>query len=410
MLGGLGAAGATALLAGCSAPGGGRTDITFYMTKTEVLEHFGELIAEFNSSQSNVRVILDSTSNIAANFVRGNPPDIACFTYNLEMARFMERGALSDLSDVRIASEIRPEVQQLVDQYATYPGRTSVIPWSVTAASVIYNQQIFEEQGLAVPQTWSEFTEVCEALTAAGITPVYGTYRDPWTLAQGHFDYTTGGSLDVAAFFDAMHEEGTQVGIDSSVSFEQDFLEPMERMVQLNEWSNQNAASRGYGEGNFAMGEGEAAMYMQGPWALTEIEKTAPDAPLGNFPLPMTEDPSDTRVRVNLDLALWIPEASPNKEAAREFLDFLTQPEVQDTYNQQFLAFGTRRDAPPQQDDRIAELQTYYDEGRFYQGASKAIPLTIPAEGYIQAMMTGSSVEGTLRTMDNDWRRLALRS
>ncbi|WP_207453527.1 ABC transporter substrate-binding protein [Desertivibrio insolitus] len=410
MLGGLGAAGATALLAGCSSPGAGRTDITFYMTKTEVLEHFGELIAEFNSSQSNVRVILDSTSNIAANFVRGNPPDIACFTYNLEMARFMERGALSDLSDVRIASEIRPEVQELVDQYATYPGRTSVIPWSVTAASVIYNQQIFEEQGLAVPQTWSEFTEVCEALTAAGITPIYGTYRDPWTLAQGHFDYTTGGSLDVAAFFDAMHEEGTQVGIDSSVSFQQDFREPMERMVQLNEWSNQNAASRGYGEGNFAMGEGEAAMYMQGPWALTEIEKTAPDAPLGNFPLPMTEDPNDTRVRVNLDLALWIPEASPNKEAAREFLDFLTQPEVQDTYNQQFLAFGTRRDAPPQQDDRIAELQTYYDEGRFYQGASKAIPLTIPAEGYIQAMMTGSSVEGTLRTMDNDWRRLALRS
>ncbi len=409
VLGGLGALGVTGLLAGC-APSGGRTDITFFMSKTEVLEHFTELISEFNSSQSNVRVILDSSSNIAATFVRGNPPDIACFTYNLEMARFMERGALSDLSDVSIASQIRPEVQELVDQYATYPGRTSVIPWSVTAAAVIYNQDIFEEQGLEVPRTWTEFTEVCEALVAAGITPIYGTYRDPWTIAQGHFDYTVGGSFDTAEFFEKMKEQGPQVGIDSSVSFQKDFFEPMERMVQLNEWSNQNAASRGYGEGNFAMGAGEAAMYMQGPWALTEIEKTAPDARLGNFPLPMTDDPDDLRVRVNLDLALWIPEESQKKDAAREFLEFLTKPEVQDTYNQQFLAFGTRQDAPPQEDPRVAELQSFYDEGRFYQGPSKAIPLTIPAEGYIQAMMTGSSIEGTLRTMDNDWRRLAVRS
>jgi raffinose/stachyose/melibiose transport system substrate-binding protein len=410
MLGGMGAAGLTALLAGCSTGGSGRTDITFYMNKTEVLDYFNDLIREFNSSQSKVRVILDSSSNIAATFVRDSPPDIACFTYNLEMARFMERGALSDLSDVRIASQIRPEVQELVDQYATYPGRTSVIPWSVTAASVIYNQQIFEDQGLEVPQTWTEFTEVCEALLAADITPIYGTYRDPWTIAQGAFDYTTGGSLDVAEFFEKMREEGPQVGIDSSVSFQKDFLEPMERMVQLNEWSNRNAASRGYGEGNFAVGDGEAAMYFQGPWALTEIEKTAPDAQLGNFPLPMTDDPNDTKVRVNLDLALWIPESSPKQEAAREFLDFLTQPEVQDDYNQRFLAFGTRTDAPPQEDPRIAELQAYYDEGRFYQGPSKAIPLTIPAEGYIQAMMTGASVENTLKTMDDDWRRLAVRS
>jgi raffinose/stachyose/melibiose transport system substrate-binding protein len=411
VLGGIGAAGLTTLLAGCSGGGGGgRTDITFFMSKTEVLDFFNEMIDEFNSSQSKVRVTLDSSSNIAATFVRGNPPDLACFTYNLEMARFMERGALSDLSDVSIASQIRPEVQDLVDQYATYPGRTSVIPWSVTAAGVIYNQQIFEEQGLEVPTTWSEFEEVCKALLAADITPVYGTYRDPWTIAQGAFDYTTGGSLDVAAFFEQMQKEGKDVGDGSSVSFSKDFLEPMQRMVQINEWSNQNAASRGYGEGNFAMGEGEAAMYFQGPWALTEIEKTAPDAPLGNFPLPMTDNPDDTRVRVNLDLALWIPEVSQKKDAAREFLEFLTQPEVQDTYNQQFLAFGTREDAPPQEDERISELQSFYDEGRFYQGPSKAIPLTIPAEGYIQGMMTGSDVESTLRTMDADWRRLALRS
>ena len=64
----------------------------------------------------------------------------------MEMARFMERGALSDLSDMPEADRILPEVQELVDQYATYPGRTSVLPYSVMAASVIYNKQIFEDE------------------------------------------------------------------------------------------------------------------------------------------------------------------------------------------------------------------------------------------------------------------------
>jgi raffinose/stachyose/melibiose transport system substrate-binding protein len=61
-------------------------------------------------------------------------------------------------------------------------------------------------------------------------------------------------------------------------------------------------------------------------------------------------------------------------------------------------------------DERIAGMQSYYDDARFYQGASKAIPLTIPAENYVQGIVTGASVEGTLRTMDADWRRLALRA
>ncbi|WP_200925347.1 MULTISPECIES: ABC transporter substrate-binding protein [unclassified Frigoribacterium] len=412
LLGGIGAAGAALLLAGCapSGSGRGRTEITFYATKPEAIPYFSDLVSRFNESQSAVRVIHDSTSGISAGFVRGNPPDVAAFTYNLEMARFMERGALSDLGDLPEAGTIRPEVQSLVDQYATYPGRTSVLPYSITAASVIYNQQIFADLGVEVPTTWDEFLAACDTFTAAGVTPIYSTFREPWTVAQGLFDYTTGGSLDVAAFYEKMNAEGTSVGQGGSVSFEKDFREPVERMVQLGRLSNDNRNSRGYGDGNLAMAQGEAAMLMQGPWALGEITKANPEAKVGTFPLPMTDDPADRKVRVNLDLALWVPEQSRKQDAAREFLTYLMQPEIQDAYNRDFLAFGTTRSAPAVTDERIVGMQSYYDDARFYQGASKAIPLTIPAENYVQGIVTGASVEGTLRTMDADWRRLALRA
>ncbi|MCU1405351.1 MAG: carbohydrate-binding protein [Glaciihabitans sp.] len=410
LLAGIGAAGAALALSSCAPGSGGRTEITFFQTKPEAVGYFDDLVKQFNASQSSIRVIHDSTSGLSAGFVRGNPPDVAAFTYNLEMARFMERGALADLSDMPEAKTIRPEVQDLVDQYATYPGRTSVLPYSITAASVIYNPALFAEQGLEVPTTWSEMIAVCDAFTAAGITPIYSTFREPWTVAQGLFDYTTGGMLDVAKVFKKLQEEGTKLGPDSPVSFQKTFKEPVDRMLQLASYSNSDAASRGYGDGNLAMSQGKAAMYMQGPWALGEIEKSNPDLEVGTFPLPMTDDPADLKVRVNLDLALWVAEGSSKKDAAKQFVSFLMQPEIQDTYNETFLAFGTTVSAPAVDDPRILGMQKYYDEAKFYQGASKAIPLTIPTENYLQGIVTGSNPENVLRTMDADWRRLARRA
>lgn len=403
--------GTTLALSGCAAsPGDGPAEITFHMSKPEAIPFFRELTKQFNAEQSDVHVTLDTASNLSAGFLRGNPPDVGLLNYNMEMSRFMERGALSDLSDMPEAERIRPDVQDLVDQYATFPGRTSVLPYSVAAASVIYNVQMFEDNGIAVPTTWDELIAACETLKAAGITPIYSTYKEPWTVGQGLFDYTVGGTIDVADFYDQMNEEGTNVGPDSPVSFQKTLHDPVERMVELAGYSNDDAESRGYGDGNVAFAKGEAAMYLQGPWALGEIAKTDPDLELGTFPLPVTDDPNDRKVRVNLDLALWIPEVSNDKGAARQFVSYLMQQDVMDDYNAEFLAFGTTTDAAPATDERIIGMQEYYDEAKFYQGPSRAIPLTIPTDNYLQAIVTGADdVDEMLEQLDEDWARLALR-
>jgi raffinose/stachyose/melibiose transport system substrate-binding protein len=401
--------GASAALSGCATAGSGPAEITFHMSKPEAIPYFSDLVDQFNEEQSEVRVTLDTASNLSAGFLRGNPPDVGLLNYNMEMSRFMERGALSDLSDMPEADRIRPEVQDLVNQYSTYPGRTSVLPYSVAAASVIYNVQIFEDNGIEIPTTWSELIDACETLKAAGITPIYSTFADPWTIAQGLFDYSVGGAVDVADFFEQMNELGTEVGADSPVSFEKTLKEPVDQMVELAAYSNEDAESRAYGDGNVAFANGEAAMLMQGPWALGEIAKTDENLELGTFPLPATDDPGDLKVRVNLDLALWIPEIGDDKESARKFVSFLMQKDVMDEYNAAFLGFGTTADAAPATDERILGMQEYYEDGRFYLGASQRIHLSIPAANYVQAIAAGADIDATLRRLDADWARLALR-
>ena len=115
-----GAAGALAVggLTGCG--GSARPRVTFYQSKREVVPHFRELIGEFNSAQSDYTYVHDMATNVQAGFVRASPPDIALQNYNLDMARFMERGALSDLADLPEAGRIRDDVLELAEWYPGY--------------------------------------------------------------------------------------------------------------------------------------------------------------------------------------------------------------------------------------------------------------------------------------------------
>ncbi|WP_344011075.1 ABC transporter substrate-binding protein [Microbacterium natoriense] len=401
-----------AALTGCAA-GDGRETIRFTFSKREAIEFMTNLVAEYNASQSDVRVEIDTSGVdvVSASFVRGNPPDIMLANYNFEIARFVQRCALTDLGDTDAAASVRDDLQPLMDQYGSCAGRTSALPYSVMAASVIYNKEIFAAQGIEVPRTWDELIAACDQLKAAGITPFYATFKDDWTVGQGWYDYSLGGSIDVIDFFDGMNAEGADVGPDSTVSFQNDFAEPMDRMLQLTkDYVNEDAPSRGYGDGNLAFSKGEAAMYLQGPWAFSEIAKTAPDLQLGTFPLPMTDDPDDLAVRVNMDLAAMIPEGSRHQEAARDFLEFLYEPQNIEAYNESQLGFTPTEDAPAPSDPRIAGMIDYYDDGRIYQGPSVLVPKTIPVFNYAQAMVLGADPNTTLRTMDADWARVAFRA
>ena len=399
-----------AMLAGCSADG--RETIRFAFSKREALDFMQGLIDEYHASQNEVRVEMDTSGIdvVSASFVRGNPPDLMLSNYNYETARYVQRCALTDLSDTDAAATVREDLEPLMAQYGSCEGRTSALPYSVMAASVIYNRDLFEQNGVEVPQTWDELIAACQTFEAAGITPIYGTFKDDWSVGQGWFDYSAGGSLDVLDFFNRLAEQGADVGADSEVSFQKDFADPMARMIELTEYVNDDAATRAYGDGNLAMAKGEAAMYLQGPWAFGEIAKTSQDVALGTFPLPMTDDPDDLAVRVNMDLAAMIPVEAAHPDAARDFLEFLYEPEHIQEYNASQLGFAPTQDAPPPDDPRIEGMIPYYDEGRVYQGPSVLVPRTIPMNSYAQAMVLGEDTDRMLRTIDADWARLAFRA
>lgn len=387
------------------------SEVRLYQSKPEAIPYFRKVVDRFNAAQGDLlKAVHDTASNLSSGFARAAPPDLGLLNYNYEMARFQERGELSDLSDIAREAGIAPRFMELVDQYPTYPDRVSTIPYSVTSAATLYNKEIFDKHGLDVPRTHSEFLDVCDALLEAGETPICLTSAAAWTVAQGIVDYSIGGSIDVADFFSTLREQGDQVDPDSEYSFSRNFREPLRKALTIaDKYANKNATGLKYGDGNVAFARGKAAMYFQGPWALPDILKLNPQAELGVFPLPMTERAEDLKVRVNLDLALWIPEKAKNPDAARKLLRYLITPEVADNYNEKNLGYSVREGAPAATDPRLGDMQKYVDRAAFYQGVSTAVPKTIPFESYMQGLFTGDDLEKTLKTLDGDWQRLARR-
>jgi raffinose/stachyose/melibiose transport system substrate-binding protein len=124
----------------------------------------------------------------------------------------------------------------------------------------------------------------------------------------------------------------------------------------------------------------------------------------------VTENPQDRKARVNIDLSLWIPRGAAEPGAARTFLSYLMKPEVMYKYNGDNLAFSPVKNAPSVTDERIAGLQPYVREARFYQGAGTNVPGIIPLGNYLQELVLNRDANRFLRRLDNDWRRLAIRS
>ncbi|HJV99084.1 MAG TPA: extracellular solute-binding protein [Arthrobacter sp.] len=412
---GLAGAAAVLPLTGCGAnpsQQNGVTTLRFMQNKPEVVDYFNQVIKDFEALNPDIRVIQDfNEGNFVPGLVRNDPPDVVTRGFAQATADFVKKGIFADLSDLPAASTINPEMQELISSWGQYNGNeTSALPFSLAAAGVIYNRDIFEANGVAVPTTWDEFVAACETFKAAGIAPIYGTYKDPWTLAQGMFDYVAGGSLDVAEFFTKLTASGARISAAAPESFTSNFGPALPKMLQLASYAQNGAASKNYADGNAAFAKGQAAMYLQGPWALSQLVAANPAIRLGTFPLPVTNNPEETKARVNVDMALSITRNTPNMAAAQRFVSYLLEPDVVNTYNEKNAAFSPLKDAPAVTNPQISGLNDSVTEARYFQGAVTYFPPSVPVNNYIQSFVYSKNGDQFLSALDDEWRRVAERT
>ena len=121
---------------------------------TEVIDAFKEANPDINVE---VNVFAhEAYKTSIRNFLSAEAPDIAAWFAGNRMAPFVNAGLFEDITDLWETEGLNDSMASAVSSL-TIDGKKWGIPYSYYQWGVYYRQDIFEEHGLEVPTTWSEF-------------------------------------------------------------------------------------------------------------------------------------------------------------------------------------------------------------------------------------------------------------
>ena len=272
--------------------------------------------AEFQADLANDKYMLALTN--------GTAPDVMACALDW-VTTFGSANLLEPLDEyvARDSFDVDQFVQGANDA-STVGGKLYGLPFRSETYVMYYNKDILSAAGYdAPPATWEEVKEVAAACTNGD---VYGYGLCGTNYSNFSFQYIT---MLRSSGSDILNAENTASELGNSVAVETAQLyKDLAAYAPASLLENDNIANRT----RFA--SGKIAMYLSGIYDLEEIVKTNPDL---NFACAMV--PTAGGAERNTILGGWsvaVAGCSKEKEAAWEFVKFLTRPDIAAIYTNTF--------------------------------------------------------------------------
>ena len=304
---------AAALLLGGSAVA--ETQLDFWSWRQEDIKAYNEMIAEFEKSNPDIKVVYTPHQATQYNTILttalagGEGPDIIHTRSYGSLETIAKPGYLEPLTDSVDLSLIGADA--LLGTSLRADGKVYAVPFATQTVLVYYNRDIFAAQGLEPPATWDEFIAASAKLKAAGIIPLANGTADGWTI-----------EVMSGAFMPNFYGSGFFGEVTSGATDFTDrrYVEALERLGELNEFMPDGYQAVDYATMKQLFMAGGAAMFVGGSWEMPGFRESGI-----NFDFmagPSADSGGERLVAVWLDGGYGVNAASPNKEAALEFIRF----------------------------------------------------------------------------------------
>ena len=254
-------------------------------------------------------------SKLNALVAAGQTPDVFIVSPGPNLTDYVTPGVAAPLDDYLAQDGWKQTfTSDAVFSQQTYDGKIYAIPLNTAAACCFYNTEMFEKAGAKVPTTWDEMIETCDKLQAAGYTPITISAGTAWCLSM------------VAGYL--CEAEGVDLAklADGSASWEDGKLEnAANKLVQLSKYFQPTAAGDTNDVATANFYNEEAAILIQGSWAIGQINGANPDfeAKCGVF-----QFPGVGRVIAKSD-SLAMSSTTKYPEASAAFMKYFTDDTAQ---------------------------------------------------------------------------------
>lgn len=277
---------------------------------------------------------------------------ITCFPFDRSRELY-EDGHLAPLNDLDGIDSFGPAAQ---NAWLSADGST---PYCVPNAGVIqgffYNVEAFNELGLSVPETESEFFEVLQAILDDGTYIPIGVGLAEWEAEHLLFQ-----NIGVNYW---KGEEGRLALIrgEDKVT-DQEYVDTLATMARMGPYFHPGASGITYPDGKILFETGQAAIYPGGSWEISGFDANA-DFEFSAFRTPHPDGRDTCYIVDHIGQALGLNPASPNPEAARTFLSWLATPEFARVYTGALSGFFSLQDTPIEYSHPVAtEFASWREE------------------------------------------------
>jgi multiple sugar transport system substrate-binding protein len=312
--------------AGAAAPKIAEITMSSWLSLQDVSkEMMDEIVSRFNAENEGITVTMQGVpfeNQLQQTLIAAagkNLPDIMHLVPSW-VPPLHAQNALADLRPLLTESEYQ-DIQSGYREGATIDGKLTYVPLQNGSIVVLGNKNLLKQAGLTeeIPETWAEFKTAVDKISSLG-KDIYG------------FGARTAKASNSAFWFIPVLEghNGTFEDADGNINFNTPGT--VEAMKWYNKLGTQNQTPIGMGipEVRTLFAQGKVGFIFDGPWmkgvmrSITGRGEAADDEYIVGL---MPKDADGNRFTIANDHSLAIAQSSPNKEAAMDFIRFLTMTE-----------------------------------------------------------------------------------
>ncbi|MCJ1909693.1 ABC transporter substrate-binding protein [Planococcus ruber] len=324
------------VLTGCAGESGGssgedsgdKTTISFMHWRNEDKAVFDEIIAEFEDANPDIAVEMniypsDQYQATAQRMLQeGSTGDVFTSFPGAQFESLQKAGIFADLTDEEFVSKFDENLISVGQK----DGKQLALPYQLVFNIPVYNKGMFEELGLEVPKSWTEFQEMADTLLENGITPIAFPGAD---IGPNQFmnSMMMNNALDEDVFAKLQSGEESLTN-EWWVKTLEDF-----QLLEQKGYIQKNALGTNADSAMAMVANEEAAMIASGSYHMASILGLNPDLQL-DLLAPITVEESEA-VYEGINTAtfmLAVNSKSEKQEQAKKFIDFLSEPEIASKY------------------------------------------------------------------------------
>ena len=285
---------------------------------------YAETIERFNKDYEGKYHVTPITTNLEEYYTKlnalvaaGETPDVFICSPGANMNDYALTGVAAPIDEYLADGWKSTFTSDAVFGGSTYEDGIYAVPLNIAAACVFYNTEMFEDAGATVPKTFDELLESCQKLQDKGYTPITISAGTAWCLSMvaGYLCDRNGLVLSDVA-------DHTTDWKDEKV------INAGKQIQELSKYFQKTAAGDDNDIATAAFYNGEAAILIQGSWAIGQINGSCEEGfadKVGVFAFPAVTggNPDANRVIAKSD-SLMLSATSAHPEAAVALMKYFT--------------------------------------------------------------------------------------